>query len=289
MTATINYDRHVENLIDRLSATGHVTHSRWKKTSVTLHHNGGTKLTHEQILNLWKSRPASAHFDVDAQGGVAQYVDVNEYAWAVGNTAGNQSTISIEMADISSNWEVAEVTLQSAARLAGWLFAHVVGERPTQHNFFPHRHWSSTDCPGPHVLSAWDNILKAAQEAYDHFKGGANPPAHRNIVKEIQRLLDVDADGRWGIATDHRARLMRAACMRHLGYPHNSHATFDVVTVQRIIGTKTDGVWGPKSQELLLPWLKHFQHVLGVSADGRWGAGTDARYDHVRNNHLVKP
>ncbi|MEI5528027.1 N-acetylmuramoyl-L-alanine amidase [Streptomyces brasiliscabiei] len=169
--ATIPYDRPVADFIDELSATGHVTHTSYKKTSVTLHHNAG-RLSHQGVLDVWKVRPASAHFDVDAAGAVAQYVKVNEYAWAVGNTAGNQGSISIEMANatLAPNWTVGEATWNNAARLAGRLFAEVVGERPSGNNLFYHHHWSSTVCAGPHMDQIYDKVLAAAQVAYDHFK-----------------------------------------------------------------------------------------------------------------------
>ncbi|MEU3889170.1 N-acetylmuramoyl-L-alanine amidase [Streptomyces sp. NPDC029041] len=168
--ATIPYDRPVADFIDALSATGHVTHKSYRKTSVTLHHNAG-RLSHQGVLDLWKVRPASAHFDVDASGAVAQYVKVNEYAWAVGNTAGNQSSISIEMANatLAPNWTVGETTWKSAARLAGWHFAEVIGQRPSRSNLFYHHHWSSTICAGPHMDRIYDEVLVAAQVAYDHF------------------------------------------------------------------------------------------------------------------------
>ncbi|WP_225824014.1 peptidoglycan-binding protein [Streptomyces naphthomycinicus] len=171
MTATIAYDRTVSNLIDKLSATGHVTHRSYRKTSVTLHHNGG-RLSHQGVLAVWKKRPASAHFDVDATGAVAQYVKVNEYAWAVGDVTGNQRSISIEMANatLAPGWTVAEATWKNAARLAGWHFAKVIGERPSRSNLFYHHHWSSTACAGPHMDKLYDKVLAAAQEAYDHFK-----------------------------------------------------------------------------------------------------------------------
>jgi hypothetical protein len=170
-TATIAYDRPVSDFIDELNATGHVTHTSYRKTSVTLHHNAA-RLSHQGVLNVWKTRPASAHFDVDAAGAVAQYVKVNEYAWAVGNTAGNQSSISIEMANdtLAPRWTVAEATWKNAARLAGWLFAKVIGERPRKTNLFYHHHWSATLCAGPHMDTVYDKVLAAAQEAYDHFK-----------------------------------------------------------------------------------------------------------------------
>ncbi|MDX3453268.1 peptidoglycan-binding protein [Streptomyces sp. ME02-8801-2C] len=177
MTATIAYDRSVANFIDKLSATGHVTHKAYKKTSVTLHHNAG-RYSHQGLLDLWKERPASAHFDIDAAGAVAQYVKVNEYAWAVGNVAGNQRSISIEMANatLGPGWTVAEVTWKNAARLAGWLFAKVIGERPSKSNLFYHHHWASTECAGPHMEKLYGKVLAATQEAYDHFKGSHPVP-----------------------------------------------------------------------------------------------------------------
>lgn len=170
-TATIPYDCPVANFIDELSTTGHVTHTSYRKTSVTLHHNAG-RLSHQGVLDVWKVRPASAHFDVDAAGAVAQYVKVNEYAWAVGNTVGNQSSISIEMANatLAPNWTVGEATWRNGARLAGWLFAEVIGERPSRSNLFYHHHWRSTVCAGPYMDQIYDGVLAATQVAYDHFK-----------------------------------------------------------------------------------------------------------------------
>jgi hypothetical protein len=169
-TATIPYDHPVADFIDALSATGHVTHKSYMKTSVTLHHNAG-RLSHQGMLDLWKVRPASAHFDVDAAGAVAQYVKVNEYAWAVRNTTGNQRSISIEMANatLAPNWTVGEATWKNATRLAGWLFAEVIGERPSNSNLFYHHHWSSTICAGPHMDRIYDEVLAAVQVAYDRF------------------------------------------------------------------------------------------------------------------------
>jgi len=170
VTATIAYDKPVANFIDALSATGHVTHSKYKKTSVTFHHNGG-RLSLQGILDVWKTRPASAHFQSDSAGRIGQYVDVNEYAWATGNTFGNCYSISIEMADLTlaPNWEVAEVTWKSAARLAGWLFAKVIKAAPTRSNVFVHHHWKSTDCAGPYIDKIFNSLLAEVQKWYRFF------------------------------------------------------------------------------------------------------------------------
>lgn len=178
MTATIKYDKPVANFIDRLSATGHVTRTAYKKKSVTLHHNAG-RLSHQGVLDVWKVRPASAHFDVDAKGAVAQYVSVAHYAWAAGSLKGNQESIHIEMANskLAPTWEVGETTWQSAARLAGWLFYKVVGARPAKTNFHYHSKWSATACAGPYMDKIYAKVLKAAQEAYDSFKKAGSTPS----------------------------------------------------------------------------------------------------------------
>lgn len=177
---TINYDQPVEDLVAALSATGHVTHQSFTKTSVTIHHNGGVANTHQNVLNTWKSREASAHFDVDVYGAVAQYVDVHEYAWATGNTQGNESSISIETADAvgAPSWGTSDVTWKSAARLGAWLFVHVIGQRPSSENVFPHQHWVATDCPGPWIMSHFAEILVEMQEQYDAMKGTPSAPAN---------------------------------------------------------------------------------------------------------------
>ncbi|AWN06107.1 endolysin [Streptomyces phage Miek] len=199
MTATIAYDRTVSNLIDELSATGHVTHRSYKKTSVTLHHNAG-RLSHQGVLNVWKTRPASAHFDVDSAGAVAQYVKVNEYAWAAGNTKGNQTSIHIEMANskLSPTWEVGDATWKGAARLAGWLFYKVIGARPTKDNLFYHSHWAATACAGPYMKKIYDDVLKEAQKAYDSFKKAPSSPSPSTPTKKtVDQLAKEVIAGKW--------------------------------------------------------------------------------------------
>lgn len=168
--AAIKYDEPVANFIAGLDATGHVTHTSHKKTSVTFHHNGG-RLSLAGILEVWKIRPASAHFQSDSAGRIGQYVGVYEYAWATGNTYGNAYSISIEMANstLSPSWGVAEITWRSAARLAGWLFANVIKAAPTRSNVFVHHHWKATDCAGPYIDKIFDDLLAQVQIWYRFF------------------------------------------------------------------------------------------------------------------------
>ncbi len=263
MSKTIAYDRPVKDLIAGLNATGHVTHKSYKKKSVTIHHNGGN-LSHEGVLNVWKTRPASAHFDVDASGAVAQYVLVNEYAWAVGNTQGNCETISIEMANSTGapSWKVADATIQSAARLAGWLFAHVIGERPSTSNLFQHNHWSSTDCPGPYVKNLWTAFIKSAQEAYDQFKGSApapKPTPQSPSGKKSNEAIAAEVwVGKWGIGEDRMKRLRAAG--------------YDPIVIQSLVNKgvgKGGGAPAPK------PARKSDKAIAVEVIDGKWGNGAD--------------
>lgn len=214
MGTAIAYDKPVKNLIDGLSRTGHVTHTKHRKTSVTIHHNAG-RLTLDSILKVWESRPASAHFQVDAAGAVGQYVEINEYAWATGSTAGNQSSISIEMANrtLGPEWAVAEVTWQEAARLAGWIFARVIGQRPSADNLFQHKHWKSTTCAGPYVDKIFGQLIELAGKHYDAFvSGGASPspapaPAPTGATKSVAQLADEVIRGLWGSGDERKRRL----------------------------------------------------------------------------------
>jgi hypothetical protein len=262
VTATIAYDKPVKNLIDKLSATGHVTHTAYKKTSVTLHHNGG-RLSHEGVLSVWKTRPASAHFDVDSSGAVAQFVKVNEYAWAVGNKAGNQSSISIEMADatLAPGWSVADSTWQSAARLAGWLFFKVVGARPTKSNFFYHHHWSSTDCAGPYMEKIYDKVLTAAQSAYDSFKGSkpvtapSTPSSPRPSAPALKAVGEVAKEVIAGVYGNQPQRTDK---LRAAGYnPAAVQAEVNRILAGDPVVTKS------------------VREIAGEVIAGKWGTGAD--------------
>ena len=259
--ATIAYDLAVSDFIAALSATNHVTHTRYKKTSVTFHHNGGN-LTHAGVLSVWKTRPASAHFDVDAHGRVAQYVDVREYAWAVGNRGGNESTISIEMANstFAPKWEVAEDTWKSAARLAGWLFAHEIKEAPTKNNVHYHHDWSSTECPGPYMDKIRTKLLGEIQKWYAHFTENPSSPCNPTTPKSYTDVARDVIAGKYG------NNPQRAKKLESKGY--------DPEAVQREVNRllkKGTGTTKPA------PAKKTVHQLAEEVVDGKWGNGDERR------------
>jgi hypothetical protein len=274
---TISYDRPVEDLIAGLSATGHVTHTSCTKTSVTLHHNGGVGASREDVLNTWKSRQASAHFDVDGDGNIAQFVKVDEIAWGVGDWAGNQATISIEMADAtgSPSWQISDATLASATRLAAWLFVHVVGQRPSPANFFPHQHWTQTDCPGPFVMAHWSSILASVQTQYDQMTGVVQ---HVPVGKTVVQLAHEVIQGLWGNGQDRINKLTSAG--------------YDAALVQSEVNHEL-GASRPSAPAKSISLLAH--EVIR----GEWGnglqrtqkltaAGYDARAVQAEVNRLLR-
>lgn len=194
--STIAYDKPVRDMIAGLNATGHVTHTQHRKDMVTLHHNGG-RLSHDGVLNVWKVRPASAHFNVDGVGSVAQFVKANEYAWATGSTEGNRRSISIEMCNsaVGGNWPVYEAAWYEAARLSGWIFAKIIGVRPTSTNLVVHHRWKATACAGPYIDTKLGSILQLANASYEYFAFGPPPipPQERGEQDMTTRLVRGDS------------------------------------------------------------------------------------------------
>lgn len=255
---TVAYDLPMKDLIAELDATGHVSHRSYTKKSVTLHHNAG-RLSHEGVLNVWKTRPASAHFDVDGYGKACQYVRVNEFAWAAGNTLGNQESIHIEMANssLAPNWDVSEVTWRAAARLAGWLFAKVIKARPNASNFFVHSHWYSTACAGPCIARVWSTIMSDAQRWYDHFSGGAAPAAPAPARKSNDQIANEVIANQWGNGQDRVDRLRRA------GYDANA--------IQALVNQKL----GAKPAPTPAPARKSDDQIANEVIANQWGNGQD--------------
>lgn len=107
-------------------------------------------------------------------------------------------------------------------------------------------------------------------------------------VRGIQKALEVEQDGQWGVKTDSRAKTMRAAARAKVGFPKNVRAGFNVRDAQAIIDTPVDGQWGPKSQAALVAWVKEFQKVLGVTPDGQWGPKTDNAFLASRKRNFNK-
>lgn len=117
------------------------------------------------------------------------------------------------------------------------------------------------------------------------------PKPNRDLTKQIQKLVEVPADGFWGKKTDRHAILMRTAAAATVGSPKNTPAKFDVGVVQRILDINAQiepyGTWGPVSQRAMTQWVKDFQKTVGVDpVGGHWGPKTDHAFLVVRKQNV---
>ena len=134
--------------------SGEITADVWAPTSafdsgrgghsvqyIVVHHEAAVGLTAASLSSMWsRMQSQSAHYSVDGDGVIAQHVYESDTAWACGNWTANQSSISIEHANNSTNpWTVSEATLESGAHLvAALLIKYGLGYPRWGGNVRPH-------------------------------------------------------------------------------------------------------------------------------------------------------
>ena len=147
---------------------------------IGIHHNAGN-LSIQQTYNVWQSRQASAHYQVDINGRIGQLVWDRDTAWALGNFDANQRAINIEHANntgAAGGWTVSEATLDNGAHLVAALCKLFKLGRPVWgQNVRPHSQISPTACPGALAGAQRDAYMARAQYWYDQMTGSKPAPA----------------------------------------------------------------------------------------------------------------
>ena len=143
-----------------------------KINKVVLHHNGGN-LSIRGCYDVWQTREASAHYQVDARGRIGQLVWDTDTAWHAGDYDANCTSIGIEHADISTSpWRISDATLDNGAHLVAAICkAYGLGRPQYGRNVFFHRDFSPTECPASIAGSQRDAYMRRAQEWYDRMTG----------------------------------------------------------------------------------------------------------------------
>ena len=143
-----------------------------KINKVVLHHNGGN-LSIRGCYDVWQTREASAHYQVDARGRIGQLVWDTDTAWHAGDYDANCTSIGIEHADISTSpWRISDATLDNGAHLVAAICkAYGLGRPQYGRNVFFHRDFSPTECPASIAGSQRDAYMRRAQEWYDKMTG----------------------------------------------------------------------------------------------------------------------
>lgn len=147
---------------------------------IGVHHNAGN-LSIQQTYNVWQSRQASAHYQVDINGRIGQLVWDRDTAWALGNFDANQRSINIEHANntgAAGGWTISEATLENGAHLVAALCkAFNLGRPVWGQNVRPHSQISPTACPGAIGGAQRDAYMARAQYWYDQMTGSKPAPA----------------------------------------------------------------------------------------------------------------
>lgn len=144
---------------------------------IVIHHNAGN-LSIAQIYNVWQSRRASAHYQVDKNGRIGQLVWDSNTAWHAANSDANQRSIGIEHANnaYAPKWTVSSKTLEEGAHLVAALCVYYKLGRPVWgKNVVPHNRYTSTSCPGALDGSQRSKYMSRAQAWYDSMTGGKAP------------------------------------------------------------------------------------------------------------------
>ncbi|MDO5722416.1 MAG: N-acetylmuramoyl-L-alanine amidase [Actinomycetaceae bacterium] len=178
---------------------------------VIIHHNAGN-LTIKGCWDVWQTRQASAHYQVQTDGRIGQLVWDRDTAWHAGNWAANTTSIGIEHADASTNpWRISEACLDNGAHLVAAICKHYGLGRPAWgKNVFGHRHFSSTECPASLADSQHAAYMARAQYWYDHMSGTKPAPAPKPTpapTPNIDALADAVIRGEYGNGDERRRRL----------------------------------------------------------------------------------
>lgn len=167
---------------------------------IILHHNAGN-LTVQGCYNVWQSREASAHYQVQGDGVIGQLVHDYDTAWHCPGQ--NYRSIGIEHANNSTNpWTISDAALESGAHLVAALCVYYKLGRPTWgKNVFGHNDFNATACPGQLGTGGSQNAayMKRAQEWYDSMSSGTDAPAASSSTTTSSSAITVD--GKWGCGT----------------------------------------------------------------------------------------
>ncbi|WP_308652068.1 N-acetylmuramoyl-L-alanine amidase [uncultured Actinomyces sp.] len=178
---------------------------------IVLHHNAGT-LSIRGCYDVWQTREASAHYQVDVNGRIGQLVWDRDTAWHAGNLAANRTSIGIEHANATSTTSpITEATLDAGAHLvAAICIRYRLGRPAWGVNVFGHKHFSATACPG-HIAGDQNSAYMArAQHWYDQMTGTATPtppPPAPAPAPDLDALADAVIRGEYGNGDERRHRL----------------------------------------------------------------------------------
>lgn len=235
--------------------------------TIVLHHNAG-RLSIQDCWNVWQTRQASAHYQVDVNGRIGQLVWDRDTAWHAGNWEANCTSIGIEHANnhIGNPWTISDATLENGAHLVAALCVYYKLGRPEWgKNVFGHKNFAATSCPGEIAGTQNSKYMARAQYWYDQMTGSNTPATPAPIPAptggtSVDTLAREVINGSWGNGNERYQRLTAAG--------------FDYDQVQARVN-KILGIT-PK------PAGKSIETLAREVIRGDWGNGQE-RYNRLTN------
>ena len=198
----MNYDTLDADVVKILPV--HYTPGRGGKSIkfVGIHYNAGD-LTVEQCYNVWLTREASAHYQVEKSGRTGQLVYDGDTGWALGVFSKNQESINIEHAN-NPDGTISEACLDAGAHLTAAICKKFGLGRPEWLvNVYPHKYFKATQCPGQIYGSQKDAYIQRAQYWYDVMTGAATQePETVPLPDALKSYTDIDPNGWYVDALD---------------------------------------------------------------------------------------
>ena len=181
---------------------------------VVIHHNAGV-LSIDQIWQVWQTRQASAHYQVESGGRIGQLVYDRETAWHAANANINSRSIGVEVSNSggqSAGWPITDAAIVEAGRLtAAVCWFYKLGRPVSGRNVRFHREFTNTSCP-LHLAPGGKyhpRLMQAAQEHYDWMvreKAGQNPPTPTPSPEEDVMAADLNTRIKVASGEEHRAQ-----------------------------------------------------------------------------------
>lgn len=209
---------------------------------ITIHNTGNANkgagaLNHAKYLQgNGSSKKASWHYAVDDRC-ITQSIPDDEVALHTGKNEGNNTTIGIEIC-MNPDSDIVKATDNAAELCALLLGQHGVTVAANRVNVFMHNHWSGKDCP--------EKLRRNIPYSWDVFLSKVNSFLKQPPAQKPDRLLKL------------KSPMMRGA---------------DIREVQKLIGVKTDGIFGPITEKAVLA----FQKTNGIKQDGIVGPITRSK------------
>ena len=137
---------------------------------VVVHHNAGKAMTHAGVYGAFTNNGTSAHYNVDIDGNICQFVHDSDTAWHCPGV--NKKSIGIEHANCSGaegGWDVGDETVDAGAHLTAAICrAYGLGRPEWRSNVFPHSDFYSTACPASLRDKYAGEYIEKAQAYYDN-------------------------------------------------------------------------------------------------------------------------